>query len=397
MKAFAQFGSEIQAETKRVYYEGSSTIYEGMPLCYNQDTTDNITGWSKSSSAVGTTTAEGYQNEGKYLRVEDPASGNLLWLAGYVVGGGWVGKAEATWLEIYVPNGAIIPVRTNKNCTIGDELGLASGTAYLAAPTGDGDPLPCAVAMETVDRSGTNGLVLAKVFPTGQPVSALGGYFAPTRGAATGDAYGIRIDLDNLFTSSGATGPRTWGVGITGDRAVDYAVITAGADDAGLRINISNYAPNEEVFNWRGINVVANNRDGGTVGELDNIISVSAKQGSTNATIVGLKVDTQSLSADTADELGGLDVALNREGGVSTVEYGVQIRTRGTINTAINSAIRISKDATDHGFINLLNIETDAVDVTAATGNTAHDTSDICIPVVFNGDTFYIVAQDSLG
>ncbi len=88
----------------------------------------------------------------------------------------------------------------------------------------------------------------------------------------------------------------------------------------------------------------------------------------------------------------------NDIGGVSTEEAGVRIRTRGTINTAINTAIRVSKDATDHGFINLFNIEADAVDAAAATVEAAHvlgfdgDGTAIKIPIVYDGVTYYILA-----
>ena len=74
----------------------------------------------------------------------------------------------------------------------------------------------------------------------------------------------------------------------------------------------------------------------------------------------------------------------------------MQLRTRGTINTAVDTAIRISKDATDHGFINLFNIETDAVDVIAASGDITFTSSDKLIPIVFNGTTYYLVATDNV-
>lgn len=392
--ALPQFGTNSAKRKKRVYYEGTNTIYEGMSVCYNYDTTDNVLGWDKGNEVKGTTTAEGYQNEGKFLRVEDPATANLNWFAGVVACCKEVGKTGPAWIDIFVPNGAIIPVYTNANVSAGQSLGISDGSNILQASTGDDDPLGVATAEETYDRSETSGLVLAKLVHSGLPVSGTNAYFAPVRSVATGDAGGVRIDLTNLFTSTGETGPRTWGLYITGERASDYVLETAGCDDAAMRISISNYAANGEVYNFRGINVVASNRDGGIVGELNNIISVSAKQGSTNARIIGLQVDAQSLSADTADVMYGLDVALNREGGESTEEAGINIRTRGTIQTAINTALRISKDATDHGFINLLNIESDAVDVAAMSGNVTFDANDIKIPIVYNGDTYYLLASD---
>ncbi len=382
-------GNSQAVVAKRVYYEGTSRIYEGMAVCYNYDTTSNLTG---VDSGV---TAEGSQNEGKYIRVEDPSTGTFKWFAGVVKAGSYCGTTGPCWLDIYVPNGAVIPVRTNANCSnTGTVLGISNGSNILQLSTGDSDPFPCAIAEETVDRSGTTGLVLAKLYDPA--IAFLSTTFAPLRGASTGDAAGLRIYCDDLFTSSGATGPRTYGVYITGDRDAAYELTTAGCDDAALRISVNNHAGNEEIYNFRGLNVVASNREGGIVGELDNIISVSAKQGSTNAQIIGLKVDAQSLSADTADVMVGLDVAMNREGGVSTEEAALRLRTRGTINTAINAAIRIDKDATDHGFINLLNIEADAVDYAACTGDVTVTADDKVIPIVLGGTTYYLIAVDGI-
>lgn len=143
------------AKTRKVYYEGTSTIYEGMPVCFNWDTTTNKSGYNSS------VTAEGSQNEGKYWFVENPATANLQWLAGFVVNGGYCGKVGPAVVEIYVPNGAIIPVRTDQNCTAGRTvMGLVNAGQAL------GDMgRPIAIAMETVDRSGTDGVVLAKVDP----------------------------------------------------------------------------------------------------------------------------------------------------------------------------------------------------------------------------------------
>ncbi len=115
-----------RAHRVRVYFEnsGSATIYEGMPLCYNYDTTDNWFGGSVSLGVVSATgtTAEGSQNEGKYIRVELPADNNLMSFAGVVASGGWVGKADARVLDIYVPNGAIVPVRCDVDTTVGTTI-----------------------------------------------------------------------------------------------------------------------------------------------------------------------------------------------------------------------------------------------------------------------------------
>lgn len=384
---------DSNARVKRVYYEGTSTIYEGMPLCYNFDTTDNMFGWGASSfggtkSEQGTT-AEGEQNEGKHTRTEGPASANYQHLAGYVVGTEKSGTIGPCWLNVYIPNGAIVPVRVYANCVAGSTLlGITEDGQYLKASTGDDDPVECALAMETVNRSSVAGLCLCKIFPTGQVITGLGAVFAPTRSAATGDSAGIRLYLDNLFVSSGTTGPRTYGLYISGSRDTAYALTTGGCDDAGMRISITNYAPNGSVYNFRGINVCATNREDGTCGELDNIISVSTKtDAGVAATVIGLKVDAEHLAPGNPTEYGGLDVALCREGGAATTEYGIQVRTRGTINTAVTAALRFDMQATDYGFSNLFSVDAAA---TLGITNCTSVTTSAYIPIKIGSTTYKI-------
>jgi hypothetical protein len=159
-----QMGTNIQAiRKKRVYFEGSTSLKEGQPLCYNFDTTDNILNWS--GSAISTTTAEGSQNEGKFLRVEVPGTGNIQWFAGVVTQKD-AGRTGPCWIDIIVPNGAIVPVRTDLNCTVGRTvLAVESASDDLTVPLAANQARPVAIAMETVDRSSTSGLVLAKLDP----------------------------------------------------------------------------------------------------------------------------------------------------------------------------------------------------------------------------------------
>jgi len=167
MANLTQGYTDEQATRKRVYYEGTNTVYEGMPVFYNYDTTDNWLNYSTSEggdwecqSAPGTT-AEGYQNEGKFIRVEDPSAGNLQYFAGVVAHGKGVGEDGPCEVDVFVSNGAIVPVYTDVNCTVGRTVLFAKASTQEL--TGDGRPV--AIAMETVDRSSTSGLVLAKLCP----------------------------------------------------------------------------------------------------------------------------------------------------------------------------------------------------------------------------------------
>ena len=166
--AFNLTAGNPRAHRIRLYYTESSTIYEGMPVCYEFDATTNWFGGSVTNGAVSatTTTAEGSQNEGKYIRVEDPDADNIHAFAGVVAKGGWCGTTGPKSIDVYVPNGAIVPVRTDINCTVGRSV-LAVHTAeqMLTSPH-ETAARPVAIAWETVDRSSTTGLTLAKLDPS---------------------------------------------------------------------------------------------------------------------------------------------------------------------------------------------------------------------------------------
>jgi hypothetical protein len=380
------------AVTKRVYYQGTNTLYEGMALCYNHDTTANVSGLTAG------VTAEGSQNEGKYFYVEEPSATNMQFPAGVVAKGSWCGTAGPCYLDVFIPNGSIVPIRTNANCVLGTTvLGMTVGSNTFGVVTGDGDPAPMAISMETVDRSGTNGLVLAKLSAPLAAVLTTNAYFAPARPVTTGDFYGVKFDGSAALTGAGAAGPRSWVVGISGDKTAGV-LTTSGCDDALLRISGNNYVANEEIYYFRGLNANVSNRSGGVVGGLENLISVSAKSGSVQSTIKGLNVDAQSLSADTGDEFGGLDVSVNREGGVNTKEYGIKVRTRGTINTIMETALLFEK-GTDYGFSTLFKADALAtIGAYASTSNApALATGDIMIPIKIGSTTYYLVALQDTG
>ena len=159
------WATDPKAKTVPVYYFGTSTVYEGMPVCYDNSTT-NWTG-SYVSSGVTTesaTTAEGLLNEGKFIRVENPNADNISLFAGVVAGAGKHGVTGPCVLDIFVPNGAVVPVRTDSNCLIDQTvLAITTGSQELGVPLAT-DSRPVAIARETVDR-GTAGLVLAELNP----------------------------------------------------------------------------------------------------------------------------------------------------------------------------------------------------------------------------------------
>uniref|UniRef100_A0A6M3IF56 Uncharacterized protein n=1 Tax=viral metagenome TaxID=1070528 RepID=A0A6M3IF56_9ZZZZ len=168
------YGTDPKAKTIKVYYTESSTIYEGMPVCYEFDATTNWCGVSTidatttaSTITESTTTAEGYQNEGKFIRVEDPDADNIHAFAGVVVNGGYCGSAGPHVVDIYIPNGAIVPVRAGVECTVGRTvLAVISATQYLGHPLSATQAKPVALAWETdATLDSTADTILAKLDP----------------------------------------------------------------------------------------------------------------------------------------------------------------------------------------------------------------------------------------
>ncbi len=355
------FGTNIvEAQRKRVWYTGDSTIREGMPLCYDFDTTDNILGYDKAAGGLPgcqttpNTTAEGNQNEGKYLRVEDPvAEDNQQWLAGYVAGTSEAGKAGPRWLDIFVPNGAIIPVRTDASCTVGVTiLGLADGETLLQLAYGSDDPMCCAIAMETVDRSQASGIVLAKCFPTGQVISGLSAHFMPSN-IRNGRTYGFTVDGENFF--KGIAGAQEYLVHLVAWKAT---ASTGDCYGGMLKIKGINEGVNANTYIWRGLNCAAHNE--GTVGWVENVISINNESGGTATRAVALAINAENYG--TTGEMGCCDMLL-RDEGTSTESYILRLRNddRSAVGE-VGSVFKIEAVTESDGFDVLFDFE-DLVDL----------------------------------
>lgn len=378
-----------------VYYEGTSTVREGMPVCYNYDTTTNWTSVDKNGTAgtFDTSTAEGYQNEGKFIRVEDPTEFNLNWFAGEVAAGSpGIGVIGPCTLDIFVPNGAIVPIRTNANCVVGiTSLGVGTAGTYFEQVTGDGDPIPCAVAMETVDRSGTAGLVLAKVFSTGRSVSGLDGFFSPSA-KNNGRTYGFIINGDNFF--QGVAGAQEYLVHMEGWKSV----IASGDCYGGiLKISGGNDVVQPTSYILRGIN--ANVSNDGTLGQLDNFIGVKNDEGTcTTVTALSLRAENYGTNAGTGSVFGGLDILLTPEGTMAEKSFGIRVRNNNaSLATAVASVLEVSESGANTGFTNLLYVPTAAdLGIIAASGDIVFSSADKLIPIKVGSTTYYLVATDNV-
>lgn len=166
------WGLDPKARRISVYYEGTSTIREGMPVCYNYDVTTNWLGVSSidftttaNSLTESTTTAEGSQNEGKFIRVEDVGNDGIMAFAGVVAGADHDGEVGPRALDIYIPNGAIVPIRAGIATTrMQTVFGILSGSDAFETAIYGTRSANCAIAAETVNRSETEGLCLAYLY-----------------------------------------------------------------------------------------------------------------------------------------------------------------------------------------------------------------------------------------
>lgn len=171
--------ADVSPKAKRlaVYYEGSNTIYEGMLVHYNHDTTTNWSNIDKSAAegaaTFDTSTPEGSQNEGKWIRVEEPSDANRRFCAGVVAkGSDGIGQSGPSVIDIYCPNGAIVPVYTDRSVSINDPAYMEVGQNTVVNVDLGGEQIGW--FMETIDRSNTAGLALVCLqMPEQSQVAAL--------------------------------------------------------------------------------------------------------------------------------------------------------------------------------------------------------------------------------
>ena len=206
------WGLDPKAKRISVYFAGETTIYEGMPVCYDNSTTNwlgvSTVDFTTTASNIteSTTTADGYLNEGKFIRVELPNADNCSMFAGVVAGADHAGETGPKAIDIYVPNGAVVPVRTDQNCLVDQTiLAIQTGEEELGVPL-ETDSRPVAIARETIDR-GTAGLVLAELCPERFMYQDSGGTALSVDDASTTTASMVNhINLNFLGSATSSRG-----------------------------------------------------------------------------------------------------------------------------------------------------------------------------------------------
>jgi len=157
------------AETKKVVWRpvtSTTVLLVGQPVCYNSDATAD---WKENASnrisndfgaEDVTAYAEGSQNyNARLLVVEEPLTANLMSFAGVVKSLGPKRGADGDTIEIYVPKeGAVVPAYLAASVTTNASVvGIVNAGASLIS-----GGRPIGIAMETIDRSSTNGLAWIK-------------------------------------------------------------------------------------------------------------------------------------------------------------------------------------------------------------------------------------------
>ncbi|MEE8208950.1 MAG: hypothetical protein V3T88_08385 [Nitrosomonadaceae bacterium] len=154
---------DISCPVKRVFFRPSTaadTIRVGDQVCYNSDSVQDHKERTADPSHLGLTQdtfAEGEQEfTGRLFIVEKPATANLHAYAGVVKSLGEKIGGDGDMIEIFIPTeGAIVPVISDQNCTLDRTIMGIRNNAYEASYPGR----PIGVAIETVNRDTTDGLV----------------------------------------------------------------------------------------------------------------------------------------------------------------------------------------------------------------------------------------------
>jgi len=208
-------------QTKRVFWRPVTevtVIKVGQPVCYHSDSVLDHKDRDADPTHLGLTEdtyAEGAQDfTARLFCVEEPLAANLMSFAGIVKCLGPKAGADGDMIEIFVPNGAVVPCYIDASVTLdATVLGIRDGEADLSYPG-----RPIGLAKETIDR-GTPGLCWVKVDPnmftyqSGNANTGLTGCVMNTMQSTYVNTSGTVCNLLVHTTVSGVmTGGSTWGI-----------------------------------------------------------------------------------------------------------------------------------------------------------------------------------------
>jgi len=155
------------AQSKRVFFRpaAADTVRVGDLVCYNWDIERDHKERASDPTHIGLTQhtyAEGAQDfTGRLFIVEKPATANLEFFAGVVKALGPKAGADDDMIEIWVPNGAVLPVMVDQACVAGRTIVGVRDGAYEGSYPGR----PIGIAMEDQDGDAGDDLCWVKVDP----------------------------------------------------------------------------------------------------------------------------------------------------------------------------------------------------------------------------------------
>ncbi len=140
-----------KTEKKAVRYTGTDTLREGYLLCYEAD-------FAGADATEGITGDATVRNPLRAIRVEKPAADNIENFAG-VVGPGFDGKVGPVNIDILIPTarGQKVNIWSEESTTINATILSLKVGSYAAGSSSEGSRI--GKALQTVDRSSTNGVV----------------------------------------------------------------------------------------------------------------------------------------------------------------------------------------------------------------------------------------------
>jgi hypothetical protein len=235
-----QYGQDVSA-LKRVYYTGSDTLREGYCLCYDIDTT-SVDAATLASDARG-------------FYVEKPTAANVKYFAGVVAASsdGITGPAYIEIVDISDRN-LCANVWTEENCTIGTTVLSVKPASYAAGSSTEGPAI--GVALQTVDRSSTNGVVQAKLYNIGQFPDPAGVCAAAITVTAVTQALPLVNKVLNLTVGSAVAGVATLAAGAPGQRIL-LVCIANGGTGATITVTPESFSAGTTVaFNAAGDSVL---------------------------------------------------------------------------------------------------------------------------------------------
>lgn len=165
------------AQSKRVFWRPATpatVLKVGQPVCYHSDSIYDHKDRSKDPTHLGLTEdtyADGAQDKtARLFCVEEPLTANLNAFAGICKVLGPKAGADGDMIEIWKPNGAVLPCWIDQNVKLDETiLGIRNGEADVSYPGEDytNPGRPIGIAKETYNRSAdaNNGLVWVKVDP----------------------------------------------------------------------------------------------------------------------------------------------------------------------------------------------------------------------------------------